>query len=347
MTYVFRFKMILLVVATYCIINVSLATDSYVCNYYHCAGSNLLKNQCIYAHPLNGTTGPEDYEISLQCEKGYHCLPVWGNANTTCQPINPPAKSLDKEPCKNNTNCYSNKCDNDQCVGKTNMEVCTDNNECAIGFYCKKITSVTAVSNCVPQEAAGKTCDSDYACQNNMGCYTGNHTCIPYFSLPDGSKVDDSNPFLCQNMKTFNNYCISTKLSQDTDECKANSDGSLQTECSYSTTGLPSNVTDQTYKSKCQCSKAYYNKNFCKYDTQQSNWQKLINALKDYYNDDALKKHTVNRNQYDFDLKRLFLTVYNYPEYKDADDCAIDIDISSTFSKISTLILALIFIILA
>jgi len=319
--------------------------ESYKCNVFRCSQFNLDNGQCIYSHPLNtnSTSDSQIFDINLNCPTGTRCLPIYDANNKTCQAVATPVNLVDGEICRNNTDCASNICNNEKCVGKEENSVCTRSEECKIGFYCEKATNASLSLNCLRQKKSGETCENDHHCSNNFGCLSKNKTCIEYFSLDDGEANED-NILLCKNMKIAKGHCVSTKLDQTTDECLPNN-GTLQKECSYTTTGLPANLTDKSYKAPCACSRQYSNRNFCEYDTQNPQWQKLINAMKEHFYHDSLKKHTVRRGVLDYDLRRLYETTIEYPTYKDADECAINIEVNSSFTKISMIfVLSLVFI---
>ncbi len=306
--------------------------NTYQCDVYRCSLFSMNSNQCIYSHAFNSSVANSSlaYDISLTCASGTYCPATYSNSNVTCTSTPTPKYLVDGEACTNNTNCASNICNNNLCSGIQTLGVCTVNSQCKIGSYCGKLTEDSLVSNCVEQKVQGQPCTTDLDCKNNMGCYSGNATCLPYFSLADGSLASLSDTILCKNMKVYNNTCVSTVLQQSGDECLANN-GTLQTKCQYSYSSTP----NATYSTDCQCSKAYTNRQFCEYDTQNPNWQKLINAMNEYFNHEAINKHTSRRMDFNYNLKRLSASVGEYPQYKDADDCAINIDIAASYARYS------------
>jgi hypothetical protein len=307
--------------------------NSYQCDIYRCSQFNLQDNQCVYIHPINANSTTQNiFDISLTCGVDKYCPPpAYTNQSCTVKPIN--NQLIDGDACRNNTNCASNICNNNKCHGVQAMGVCANNTMCATGLFCGKVATNSTTLNCILQKKVGESCETDFDCVNNAGCYKLNKTCVNYLSISDGTPIHDGGDLLCQNMKVVKGFCVSTLLNQHNDECVANN-GTLQKQCVYNVTGFPAN-TSNTFSSNCQCSRAYSDKSFCEYDTVNSNWQKLINYLKDYFNGDAMKTHTSRRLNFNSNLNRLYTTVKNYPQYKDADDCAIGIDTNSSYLKYS------------
>lgn len=107
------------------------------------------------------------------------------------------------EYCMENSNCITNICLANTCVGQNPGGACTSNSDCGVGLYCG--TSFW----CTPQLLQYQTCTSDYQCSNNLAC---NRTifedgvCIPYFSIPNGALVG-----MCVDMlvESVSNLCQS------------------------------------------------------------------------------------------------------------------------------------------
>jgi hypothetical protein len=287
------------------------------------------------------------YDINLNCGEGKYCPSIYKNENTTCYPKILLDDRLEGESCKNNTDCASLKCISEKCVALSPKAACHKHSECGIGYYCGKLSSIDNTNNCLLQIGFGQKCESDFDCFNNMACRdqddnSANKTCARYFSLKDGSR--SSNSLLCENMKTYKGVCVSTKLNETSGECSYRN-GTIQTECKYQIEGMI-NSNETSFTTKCKCSKAYYDKQFCEYDTKELSWQRLISYLKEYYNHDVEKIHTLKRHAYYYDLKKHYLTVTEYPLYKDTDDCAVNIELASSFNKLSFIILGFIMLIL-
>lgn len=338
-------RILLVVVAISCLSYI-MTNESYKCNVFRCSQFELPKNQCIYSHPFstNNTIDYNIYDISLKCPEGTGCPLEYNSNNVTCVSQKPLEQlKVDKEPCKNNTDCSSNVCNNNVCVGLAPLAVCIAHSQCTTGYYCGKLTPNSLVQNCIPQLKGGDQCESDFDCPNSHGCLLTNRTCVEFFTLPVGAQVSSGGSVFCQTMKSYEGHCVSTKLQQTTDECSS-VNGTLQSVCNYTMTGY---ANQTTYESECQCSKAYSNKKFCEYDTEHPEWQKLINALKEYTHHDVVGKHTSRRNDYAYPLKRQVYTVMTYPEFRDADDCAINIEISSSYTKFSMMLVGFLLVFLA
>ena len=90
------------------------------------------------------------------------------------------------EPCIENSDCITNLCTANTCIGANAGNACVSNSDCDVGFYCGSSFF------CTQQLQINSACTSDYQCQNNLGC---NNTlfspgqCIPYYSIPSGYPV--------------------------------------------------------------------------------------------------------------------------------------------------------------
>jgi hypothetical protein len=310
--------------------------DSYKCDISRCSIANLDTNTCVWSHPLtNATDSSQVFDISLKCAVGTECAADYSDKNVTCSDVPARKHLVDGDVCANNTDCASNKCNNLKCEGLNETEVCTSNLGCKIGARC---VFKEAVGNCRALAKTSEACGVIEDCENNLGCLLPNKVCMPLFSLTDGSTVQLGGDFLCASAKAYKGYCVSTVLNESSDECKI-VNGTKQDTCKYNVTGLP-NTTDPTMTSGCQCSKAYSDRNFCEYPTTNSNWKSLVSNLKSIANGDNLKKHTTRRFEWDFATRKQFLTIGTYPAYKDADECAINIDAGNAFIKTSLVLIS-------
>ena len=108
--------------------------------------------------------------------------------NFTCADSPPytPSLAYPGEFCLSNSDCITNLCQSNSCVGQRPGGGCTSNSDCGIGLYCNSAFFCSAQLN------QYQTCNSDYECLNNLGC---NRTifepglCVPYYIIPNGSPV--------------------------------------------------------------------------------------------------------------------------------------------------------------
>ncbi len=88
--------------------------------------------------------------------------------------------------CENNSDCISNNCSNNYCLGIPTGESCPDKNNlipsCELTSYCN------SSGICVAKAKFTNTCTKDYECPNTGGCFNG--ICTEYYSLPNNYNFD-------------------------------------------------------------------------------------------------------------------------------------------------------------
>jgi hypothetical protein len=303
-------------------------------------GTLLNANTCIKYH-VEPLTQIEAYEIvEKQCNTTTQYCPndrLNSKQDTECEPIPVPGRETDGSPCTRDKNCGSGQCDKNvnKCMGIKLHQKCSGHKECEIGLYCD-----THLQQCTLQNGVGKDCHDFDECKNNLGCYEGK--CVNLFALKDGRKVNFNEGLLCESNYVWDKQCASTELWSD-DECTAQ-----QTECNYSFNNITSSGKASTnFTRPCFCSAGEAFKTYCRLPSKGKEFAELIAKLKDWYNGDAMKKHTLLRNIYPDNLHWAILSTQQYPEYKNSDKCVKDLfDKNSLFLYVQfsvMMILCLIF----
>ena len=315
----------------------------YQCNVYECSHDIKLQvDQCVYPHVDNSTKNTF-FDIDVKsCSSGKYCPAIVDpTKNTTCKDRITPSRSLlDGQACKLNTDCASNLCNSYKCDGLAENAPCENHNQCKVGYYCGKTSDQATVKNCLKQNPVGGKCDSDYDCVNGYGCFKGN--CTAYFSVKNGEKGVGDNYLLCESGKANKDTCISTRLIETSEECTGN-----QTHCNYNVTLSNNTIVDDSI---CQCSRAFQDKKFCEMDTNNPKFVKLVTDLKSWYTSHNTNYHTVNRHNYHKDLMKNYLYVSRYPQFRDTENCVMDLEMSELnagYIKNVFIFLVLIFILLA
>lgn len=288
---------------------------SYKCDIKQCASKHLVDGVCVT--PVKDTT--KDivvFDINVaNCESGKFCpFKVDATNDVQCEIRSTKFGRYEGQPCKNNIDCASNDCVDSKCLGKAEGQPCDTNSQCRVGYFCGTKDLSSGIKNCLKQRELNSPCENDEDCQNNMGCL--NDKCYEYFSIKTGTFIKNGNWKLCETGKVYNSFCVSTKLEQDTQECKGD-----QIFCKYSLEGIKD---EKSFNLKCQCSNAYADRNFCDIDSANSEWVKFIEKLKDWYYQHNKNYHTDSRHNYHMDLYKRYKIMTEYPQHKDADVCLVD-----------------------
>ena len=294
----------------------------YQCNVYECSHDVKLQvDQCVFPHVDNSTKNTF-FDIDVKsCSSGKFCPALVDPAkNTTCKDrVTLPRTLLDGQSCKLNTDCASNLCNSNKCDGLAESAPCENHNQCKVGYFCGKNNETAIAKNCLKQKVMGEKCSSEYDCLNGFGCFKEN--CTSYFSLKNGEKGVGDNFILCESGKIMKGTCVTTKLNDASDECKGN-----QTHCNYNVTGLGDNVVIEN--TICQCSRAFQDKNFCEMDSNDAKYLKLIADLKSWYTLHNTNFHTVNRHSYHKDLMKNYIYITRYPQFRETENCVMDLEVS-------------------
>jgi hypothetical protein len=245
-------------------------------------------NQCSAVYPYY------DYTlISVRpCSLGYACEKYDIEVNPLSYCIKE-TNLLPGEYCTSDKSCLSNKCHNNICKGKKELDNCSNHSDCDVSLYCNER------NKCETQKyLANDQCISDYQCYNNKACF--NNKCIEYFSLNDGDK--SNNRLLCKSLFIYNGYCRTANFFNKSNEivmksCRSND------ECKFK---YNQNNKDYIGNSECIC----LNWSLVENPTQAICYQSPINAENILKKITNLNKHTYNR----FDLT--LLTVEEIVELK-------------------------------
>jgi hypothetical protein len=297
------------------IFTINAIANSYNCDIKQCAKKHLDEGICV-TPTIDTEKNITIFDVNINnCKDGKFCPYAVDSTNSIQCSDRPTIYGLfDGQSCTNNTQCASNDCHDSKCLGKAESAPCNQNSECRIGYFCGTKDLSSGIKNCLKQRSANETCETDEDCVNNMGCL--NQKCAEYFSATVGTQMKNGNWRLCETGKVYDEYCVSIKLSQESDECKG-----AQVTCEYTAEGL----TDRkVIYLMCQCSNAYSDKNFCDIDNSKPEWIKFIEKLKDWYAQHNKNYHTDNRHIYHMDLYKMYKTMTEYPQHKDAENCLVD-----------------------
>lgn len=193
------------------------------CNKYTC-GSFTESKMCAKATPvLTQSKNLSYFNVSvLNCGQGYACpltttsLPYEGTSsiyckNSTVYPL------VDGEKCWSNSDCGSNKCIDNKCIGKPLDSMCNKSNECAKSFFCD-----TKKNLCAPQKNINESCSLEDECDNIGGCLNGK--CTKYWSLPSNTNISSLElaEWYCNSGYSYKGQCM-TPINMDSLPLSCNS----------------------------------------------------------------------------------------------------------------------------
>ena len=165
----------------YEILNAYNNLNQQTCPAYYCTNytSYWQPNQCVVSRKdiLNGLL--IDTQYSNPCPTGYFCNVSSTTSNSTCVPIIQ-TLGYPGDFCNFSSQCYSNMCQNNFCLGIRQGEQCQNFYDCMPGFFCNQTSLI-----CQILRKKQQNCDFWYECSNNLVCSLG--VCINYFSLPNGA----------------------------------------------------------------------------------------------------------------------------------------------------------------
>lgn len=192
-------KFVLLTLAVAC---------AYTCPKYSChAGGFDLGTTCAY----QTSTGDVSMQICDLTTLGDYCnVNPLITKNFTCGDRPPRAQDefLPGQSCISGRQCQSGNCLNNKCQGLPLGSFCISHADCNVGYYCGQS------GKCLPQMSQFQSCNSDWDCQNQFACnrtlFTKG-TCLPYYSLPNGSAVGMCVSSFSEGMS---NLCASGSCSQ-------------------------------------------------------------------------------------------------------------------------------------
>ena len=127
--------------------------------------------------------------------------------------------------CCEDSNCLSNNCTEEVCIGKTYNEKCDKSGECSVGLYCDDF--------CIDSKLDGKICDQDEECAVGSGCNSG--FCTKLFSLDIGESAE--NEKFCLSFFVYENVCdaLEVRIYEDSEEVTAESNNEcmIGSKCNY------------------------------------------------------------------------------------------------------------------
>lgn len=172
--------------------------------------------------------------------------------------------------CEKNSDCISNKCEINECVGIFD-NTCQSTDDCKFGSYCKN-------GQCESPASLGNPCTLDEECVWPSGCFDSK--CTQYFSIKNKAKGDDSKPYFCKSGRSYNNLCNSI---QD----------STQSSCSNAQHCTHQDIFGDsvTLTNSCVCSISSEPKQICKSgDVNNPYWETVLDLLKQSLNSEYLNK---------------------------------------------------------
>jgi len=315
------------------------------CSIKRCASINkvsLPSSQCVWGHTQNEVAF-YDFQPS-NCRSNEFCNFFEESIKNYSCILKPKKKALHDEPCLNNSDCYSDICYDNYCLGKAWNTPCDSHEECKSRYYCglNHATSLTTIKKCLPQLGDKKMCSDDNECENDKGCFKLEGSqfgiCTKYLSLPDGTILKPEQSLFCSSSFVYNEKCISSRLVSN-EECQSEKDT-----CQYS---YSLNDTLMNFTRKCECSDSYSEKKFCPMATTDNLYKDYLRQLKVYYECVSFRKHTLTRHNLDLNLNILKYKTYHFPKLKDADKCYLNyIASGNSLSFLKYVSLILIFLIL-
>ena len=260
-----KFQLLILSVINY----ISLTNTQNICNGYKCVDnlSPICKKK-EEAKPIIDLQACPDDKMCVGDEK------VGG----TCIPKDYSTLQFPGANCNEDNDCINKKCVDKKCK-LSDPTKCSSDNDCNIGSFC-----IEETSTCSVQLEVGKECKNHDDCVNTAGCF--NKKCVNYFSLEDGSKVDDNKyaKFLCKSGMSLDNFCFSGKL-------KSNNFCTATGICTYNL----NNGTEYNSTSACVCGNNENGDKVCKYGTDSTQFKNLVDLYKSYFNTNNTSCHTTER----------------------------------------------------
>lgn len=149
--------------------------------------------------------------------------------------------------CCENTDCFTNICTNNKCIGKELNSICSSNLECKPNEYCKGITftDIEQVGNCALSLEAGTPCNSDANCMIGHGCNQG--TCTQLFSLEAG--LVSENKKFCKSDFRVGDHCEQLEVYVGNEKLKSPYECYIGSICSY----YLAHAGEKYSTNPCQC----------------------------------------------------------------------------------------------
>lgn len=304
-----------------------------LCTTYKCADD--LKLDTCY---LSTSTG----KYVKACGKGKTCKSTDGGAYACVK-----RKTLLEEgdKCITDEECQSDLCKDKKCTVLKDGDTCKDDENCGNGSYCKRPKDSTGSYTCAKYLAPGADCDTaedPYAeCPAGYQCIKAGDstkkTCVQYYSLADGTAIDENDkyyePNVCKSNlvfeKTDNTYACGTVKSVTA--CTVDPNNS---NIAYCTVGVKFDGTNDNEIQK-QCgdygTDDSGNTIFkCPYKVNEEEFKAYVEVyekkLKDILEDEDIKISNLNKfhlNNKDV-MEKYYTAKYKDDFSSDDKDCVID-----------------------
>ena len=336
------------------------------CPVYHCGSDAKIpfdNKTCAFStNPFNEEGKNISVYLQKICDKKHYCnykneFPYLDYTyNSTCLET-PTSKTWTikyaGEKCTTKNQCVKSDlfkdigyCIDGYCSGHIEGQNCTKNSECHKGHFCNGLY-------CEKQRGEGKFCLDSFECLNYLGCL--NNTCIQYYSMTNGTYLNDSNSEgeLCQ-MGMMNNpthQCAQLDYTEEMKQ-KKNKDGFVSCQvgekCNY-TTGYYSKGSLFTIEKECVCGFNKDGEAFCPlpHTVNVDDWKKYF-KLKNKQKDNSC--HTERRNECNDEMSDSDLDELRYYQRKTerahlfyrSSNCIIEI-LNSGFIKTNIILLIILF----
>lgn len=310
-----------------------------------CASSKYIsadENICITYHSENSTLSNStllnffEYDKS-KCKAGFACKNPTENINYSC--IQKPSLSdlMSGGACLRGTQCASYECNNGLCAGKPENGTCTgasgtaNHNICNAGLFCTQVRNNTKFT-CHPQKNEGDDCDSFFACKNNLVC--NYFKCVKAFSLLVGAEADEE--LACATRYRFysetqkKSFCADLKL-----------DNKNATHCNL-TIGFNNITVPMTLETQCTVTED--KDSYCPLPSDSAEWKGMISTLNTFVNSKEFAQAHVSYKKdfgnFDNSLNRKIEPVLQYPRFKGADECVIQLYLKAGFIRVGLFMVA-------
>lgn len=176
----------------------NIVAENQVCANYNNSTStpNLVLSQCISGQfcdiPKLNLLNLSSFSTTVNCTN--YSLGYWSEMS--------PGKLVEKDYCRNSSDCISNNCSNNTCVGLSIGQNCTYDSQCGNTAFCNKNLTV-----CESKVSIGNACSNNKMCPNEAGCLEG--VCTLFYSLAEGTlMVNNRLGIFCQSgYSDYDGYC--------------------------------------------------------------------------------------------------------------------------------------------
>jgi hypothetical protein len=273
-----------------------LNSNLYTCSSYNC--DSTLGSTCIDYDAKDNefrvkscgtkqmTSSECDYTMSLRDE--------W--VDVQCNNTLPVILSYPGEPCKLDSECTSNKCVKNVCIGLQAGEECNIINpyECDVGLFCQENIDENI---CQPLQTDGQGCTHDFECENSLGCYWDSHTatgvCRQYFTVADNDPVPC--PLTGEQPLCLSAWC--SQVDHDLGICidAPKSIKTLPFACDTDSQCTGKNSLGTQNYSRCRCSYSFNHESYCDLFPGDDIGIRHFKTLQGYVQSGALNKCQTGR----------------------------------------------------